>query len=116
MNLWLSSKVGITGTDKGHKLKLLAIEVNPAIPNLGIQDKPKSVKRKFEGTKVSMPAPPSNKVLAELDSSMLEHGELETGILCVPITIEKRIKGKLKITEEHSRKFTLGDIRQRLLN
>ena len=28
----------------GHKLKLLAIEVNPAIPNLGIQTNPKSVK------------------------------------------------------------------------
>ena len=47
---------GITGTDRGHKLKLLAIEGNPAIPNLAIQAKPKSVKRKFKGTNVSMPA------------------------------------------------------------
>ena len=97
-------------------MKLLAIEVNPTIPNLGIQAKPKSVKRKFEGTNVSMPAPPSKKVLAELDSSMVEHGELETGILCVPITIEMRVEGKLRTTEAHSRKFTLVDIRQRLLN
>ena len=98
-------------------MKLLAIEVNPTIPNLGIQAKRESVKRKFEGTNVSMPAPPSKKVLAELhSSSMVEHGELETGIPCVPITIEKRVKGKLRTTEAHSRKFTLVDIRQRLLN
>ena len=63
-----------------------------------------------------MPAPPSKKVLAELDSSMVEHGELQTGIPCVPITIEKRVKGKLRTTEAHSRKFTLVDIRQCLLN
>ena len=63
-----------------------------------------------------MPAPPSKKVLAELDSSMVEHGELETGIPCVPITIEKRVEGKLRTTEAHSRKFTLVDICQRLLN
>ena len=63
-----------------------------------------------------MPPPPSKKVLAELDSPMFEHGELETGIPCVPITIEKGVKGKLRITEAHSRKFILIDIRQRLLN
>ena len=103
----VADEIGITGTDRGHKLKLLAIEVNPAIPNLAIQAKPKSVKRKLEGTNVSMPAPPSKKVLAELDSSMVEHGELETGIPCVPITIEKRVKGKLRTTEAHSHKFTL---------
>ena len=78
----VADEFGITGTDRGHRLKLLAIKVNPTIPNLGIQAKPKSVKRKFEGTNVSMPAPPSKKVLAELDSSMVEHGELETGIPC----------------------------------
>ena len=112
----VADEFGITGTDRGHKLKLLAIEVNPAIPNLGIQAKPKSVKRKFKGTNVSMPAPPSKKVLAELDSSMVEHGERKTGIPCVPITIEKRVKRKPRTTEAHSRKFTLVDIRQRLLN
>ena len=62
-------------------MKLLAIEVNPVIPYLAIQAKPKSVKRKFEGTSVSMPAPPSKKVLAELDSSMVEHGELVCQLL-----------------------------------
>ena len=56
--------------------------IQGAIPNLGIQAKPKAVKLKFEGTNVSMPAPPSKKVLAELDSSMVEHGELEIGIPC----------------------------------
>ena len=106
----VADECGITGTDRGHKLKLLVIEVNPAITEL------KSVKEKFERTNVSMPAPPSKKVLAELDFSMVEHGELETGIPCVPITIEKRVKGKLETTEAHSRKFTLVDIRQRLLN
>ena len=40
----VADEFGITGTDRGHKLKLLAIEVNPAIPNLGIKAKPKSVK------------------------------------------------------------------------
>ena len=35
----VADEFGITGTDKGHKLKLLAIEVNSAIPNLGIQAK-----------------------------------------------------------------------------
>ena len=43
----VADKFGITGTDRGHKLKLLAIiEVNPAIPNSGIQAKPKSVEQK----------------------------------------------------------------------
>ena len=36
----VADEFGITGTDRGHKLKLLAIEVNPAIPNLGIQVSP----------------------------------------------------------------------------
>ena len=107
----VANELSITGTDTGYKWMLLAIE---AIPNLDIQAKPKSVKRKFKGTNVSMPAPTSKKVLAELDSSMVEHGKLETGIPCVPITIEKRVKGKLRITEAHSHKFTLVDIRQRL--
>ena len=95
----LASQVG---TDRGHKLKYLAIEVNPTIhnlgiqvPNLGIQANPKSVKRKFEKTNVSMPAPPGKKVLAELDSSKVEHGEFEPDIPCVPITIKKRVKGNL---------------------
>jgi hypothetical protein len=82
---------------------------------LGIKAKPKSVKRKYEGTNVSMPAPPSKKVLAELDSSMVESGKLKIGIPCVPVNIEKRVKGKTKTTVAHSRKFTLTDIRQRLL-
>ena len=47
---------------------------------------------------------------------MVEHGELETDIPCVPITIEKRVKGKLRTTEVHSCKFTLVDIHQCLLN
>ena len=38
----VADEFGITGTDWGHKLKLLAIEVNPAIPNFVIQAKPKS--------------------------------------------------------------------------
>ena len=29
----VANEFGITGTDRGHKLKLLTIEVNPAIPN-----------------------------------------------------------------------------------
>ena len=62
----ITDEFGIAGTDRGHKLKLQAIEGNPAVPHLGIQAKPKSVKRKFEGTNVSTPAPPSKKVLAEL--------------------------------------------------
>ena len=44
----VADEFGITGTDRGHKLKLLAFEVNSALPNLGIQAKPKSVERKFE--------------------------------------------------------------------
>ena len=57
----VADEFGITSTDRGHKLKLLAIEVNPTIPNLGIQAKPKSVNQKFEGTNVSMPTPPSKR-------------------------------------------------------
>ena len=96
-------------------MKLLALEVNPEIPNCKVQSKPKSTKRKFAGTQCSMPAPPSKKSLAALDASLVESGELQTGIPCVPVTIEKRVKGKLTTTEVHSRKFPLVDIRQRLL-
>ena len=39
----VADEFGITGTDSGHELNLLAIKVNPAMPNLGIQAKPKSV-------------------------------------------------------------------------
>ena len=73
--------------------KLPAIEVNPAMPNLANQAKPKSVKQTFEGTNVSMPAPPSKRYLTELDS-MVEHGES---------------RGKLG-QQAHSRKFTLVDL------
>ena len=63
-----------------------------------------------------MPAPPSQKVMAQLDVSLVESGKLKTGIPCVPVTIEKRVKGEIRTTEAHSPQFTLRDIRQSLLN
>ena len=36
----VADECGITGTDRGHKLKLQAIEVNPAIPNWAFRISP----------------------------------------------------------------------------
>ena len=112
----IADEFGVNGSDRGHKLKLLALEVNPAIPGLQIQPKPKSIKRKFDGTNIAMPAPPNKKTLSTIDAAMVESGELQTGIPCVPVAIKRRVKGETKVIEAHSHNFTLADIRKRLLD
>ena len=54
----LAKDFEVVGTDAAHELKLLALELNPTIPGLEIKPKRKSIRKKFEGTSISMPVPP----------------------------------------------------------
>ena len=56
----------MVGTDAAHKRKLLALELNPTIPGLEIKPKRKSIRKKFEGTLISMPVPPNKRKLKEI--------------------------------------------------
>ena len=37
----------MVGTDAAHKIKLLALEINPSIPGLAMKPKPKLIWKKF---------------------------------------------------------------------
>ena len=43
----LFEEFDIKGSDAAHKVKLLAMELNPTIPGLEIKSKPKSTKKTF---------------------------------------------------------------------
>ena len=59
----LAKDFEVVGTDAAHKRKLLALELNPTIPGLEIKPKCKSIRKKFEGTSISMPVPPNKRKL-----------------------------------------------------
>ena len=62
-----------------------------------------------------MPVPPNKRKLKEIDASLVESGHLNIGIPSVPVEIQRQFKGKVKVIQAHSRKFSLVDIRKRLL-
>ena len=64
-----------------------------------------------------MPVPPNKKKLAKIDASLVvESGQLKIGIPCVPVSMKRHIKGEIRVIEAQSRKFSLADIRQSILN
>ena len=63
-----------------------------------------------------MPVPPNKRKLKEIDASLVESGRLNIGIPCVPIEIQRQFKGKVKVIQAHSCKFSLVGIRKCLLN
>ena len=112
----------MVGTDAAHKIKLLALELNPTIPGLKIKPKRKSTRKKFEGTSISMPVPPNKRKLKEIntslveDTSLVESGHLNIGIPCVPVEIQCQFKGRVKVVQAHSCRFSFVDIRKRFLD
>ena len=90
---------GINGSDAAHKIKLLAMELNPTIPGLEIKSKPKSTKKCLAGSTLSMPVAPNRKKLAKIDASLVESGQLKIGILCVQVSMKRRIKGEIRVIE-----------------
>ena len=83
----------MVGTDAAHKIKLLALELNPAFPGLEIKPKHKSTRKKFEGT--SMPVLSNKRKLKEIYASLVESGHLNIDIPCEPIEIQCQFKGKV---------------------
>ena len=81
----LAGEFNVVGTDSSHRLKLLACEINPSIPRSEIVSKPKSTRKKFGDTSLSMPASPSKKHLVKIDRSLAETGMLNEGVPCVPV-------------------------------
>ena len=112
----LAREFNVVGTDSSHRIKLLACELNPSIPGSEIVSKPKSTRKKFGDTSVSMPVPPSKKRLVEIDRSLVETGVLNEGVPCVPVKLNRFQNGVLVEIEAHSRKVSLMDIRQSLLS
>ena len=102
---------GINGSDATHKIKLLAMELNPTIPGLEIKSKPKSTKKRLAGSTLSMPIPPNKKKLAKIDAPLLK-----IDIPCVPVSMKRCIKGEIRVIGAQSRKFSLADIRRSILN
>ena len=114
----LARRFNVVGTDSGHKIKLLAQEVNPAIPGLEIVSRERSTRVKFEGTShaLSMPMPPNKKRLAEIDNSLVRSGVLNEGVPCVPVKLLRFHKGVRVEIVAQSRKFPLKDVRKSLLD
>ena len=84
-------KIGLS--DASNKIKLLAIELGAEIPGLAIGSKPKSTKKKFEGTNILMPVPPSSKKLKQQENELIESGAIYIGEPCAPITVSQYRKG-----------------------
>ena len=59
----VSREFGVSLTDASNKIKLLVIELGVEIPELTIESKPKSTKKKSQGTRITMAVPPSSKKL-----------------------------------------------------
>ena len=109
----IAREFGVSLSDTSNKFKLLALELGAEIPGLAKGSKPKSTKKKFEGTNISMPVPPSSKKLKQQETELLEAGDISIGEPCAPITVSRYRKG----VEVHTtgRKFPLLELRKKLI-
>ena len=57
----LTKEFNVVGTGSSHRIKLLTCELNPSIPGSEIVSKPKSSRKKFGETSLSIPVPPNKK-------------------------------------------------------
>lgn len=112
----LAKEFNVVGTDSSHRIQLLACELNPSIPGSEIVSKPKSSRKKFGETSLSIPVPSNKKRLVEIDRSLVESGALNEGVPCVPVELSRFQNGVRVESEAHSHKFPLVDIRQSLLS
>ena len=111
----VAREFGVSLTDASNKIKLLAMELGVDIPELTIGSKPKSTKKKFQGTRITMPVPPSSKKLKKQESELLESGAISVGEPCAPVTLSRYRKGVEVETIVTGRKFPLLEIRKKFL-
>ena len=111
----VAREFGVRLTDASNKIKLLAIELGAEIPELTIDSKPKSTKKKFQGTRITMPVPPSSKKLKQQEMELVHSGVISIGEPCAPVAVSRYRKGVEVQTIATGRKFPLLEIRKKFL-
>ena len=111
----VAREFGVRLTDASNKIKLLAIELGAEIPELTIDSKPKSTKKKFLGTRITMPVPPSSKKLKQQEMELVHSGVISIGEPCAPVAVSRYRKGVEVQTIATGRKFPLLEIRKKFL-
>ena len=111
----VAREFGVRLADASNKIKLLAIELGAEIPELTIDSKPKSTKKKFQGTRITMPVPPSSKKLKKQEMELVHSGVISIGEPCAPVAVSRYRKGVEIQTIATGRKFPLLEIRKKFL-
>ena len=110
----LAKEFEISGTDAGHKIKLLAIELGADIPGLEVVSKPKSILKKYENSDVSMPALPTSKKLKLQEKELIDTNVISVGSPCCPLPVAYYKNGEKSEKTAMGRKYSLTEIRQKL--
>ena len=111
----LAREHNAVGTDRSHKIKLLALKLNSDIPGSEIVPKPKSCRKQLGG-KLPIPVPLSKKRLVQIHRAKVKNNILREGVPCVPVKLNRFRNGVRVEIEAYSRKFPLVDIQQSLLS
>ena len=106
----------IKGTEAGHKIKLLALELEANIPGLEIGTKSKSSLKKYQKSDISMPAPPTCKRMKVEERKLIETNVISVGFPCCPLPVTYYTNGEKYEKEAMGRKYSLTEIRQMLLD
>ena len=112
----ITKEFEIKRSDAAHKIKLLALDLKVDIAGLKITDKPKSTLKRFQNSKVSMPATPSYKKLKKQEKELIESKEIDLGTPCCPLPVIYYHNGERHEKTAIGRKFSLLELRQKLLS
>ena len=106
----------ISGTDAGHKIKLLALELGAHIEGLEVVSKSRQSLKKYENSDVRMPAPPTNKKLKAQQKILIETDVISVGSPCCPLPVTYYKNGEKEEKTAMGRKYSLAEIRQKLVD
>jgi hypothetical protein len=110
----LAKQFAIRGTDAGHRIKLLALELGCEIPETEVVPKQRRILKKYQNSDVSMPALPTSKKLKVQEKELLETNIISVGSPCCPLPVTYYKHGERCEKTAMGRKYSLTEIRQKL--
>ena len=112
----IANEFHIKGTDAGHKIKLLALDLEANIPGLRVEAKSKRSLKKYDNSEISMPAPPTCKKLKVQEKELIDTNVISVGSPCCPLTVTYYKNGEGDEKTVIGRKYSLTEIRQKLID
>ena len=103
----IAREFNIKGTEAGHKIKLLALQLEANIPGLEIATKSKSSLKKYQKSDISMPAPPTCKRMKVEERKLIETNVISVGFPCCPLPVTYYTNGEKYEKEAMGRKYSL---------